>query len=207
MEVAPSGPPPILAPVSPSAMRVFESTPLSIRYRRYWRCQVESSQRYFLNGLSEAARRRSGGDGMPWSVFPANGETRHATTPSMTAGPPSTGGRARSPACVYRVPGFRYVYRGPCAEKVAVAVPADGGRMTVQDLAAYEVRWDAPEPRASLPSTRGSSDRSWRRDGNIAAITHGINAVVWAPRGRKPRVRPAARPSSASSPPPIRAPG
>ena len=40
--------------------------------------------------------------------------------------------------------GTDYMYRGPWAEKAAAAVQADGGRMTVEDMAAYEVRWDEP---------------------------------------------------------------
>ena len=40
--------------------------------------------------------------------------------------------------------GTDYMYGGPWAEKVAAAVQADGGRMTVEDLAAYEVLWDEP---------------------------------------------------------------
>ena len=40
--------------------------------------------------------------------------------------------------------GTDYMYRGPWAEKAAAAIQADGGLMTVEDLAAYEVRWDEP---------------------------------------------------------------
>ena len=40
--------------------------------------------------------------------------------------------------------GTDYMYGGPWAEKVAAAVQADGGRMTVEDLASYEVLWDEP---------------------------------------------------------------
>ena len=40
--------------------------------------------------------------------------------------------------------GTDYMYGGPWAEKAAAAVQADGGRMTVEDLAAYEVLWDEP---------------------------------------------------------------
>ncbi|MDE2795485.1 MAG: gamma-glutamyltransferase [Gemmatimonadota bacterium] len=40
--------------------------------------------------------------------------------------------------------GTDYMYRGPWAEKAAAAVQADGGRMTVEDLAAYEVLWQEP---------------------------------------------------------------
>ena len=40
--------------------------------------------------------------------------------------------------------GTDYMYGGPWAERVAAAVQADGGRMTVEDLASYEVRWDEP---------------------------------------------------------------
>ncbi len=40
--------------------------------------------------------------------------------------------------------GTDYMYGGPWAERAAAAVQADGGRMTVEDLAAYEVRWDDP---------------------------------------------------------------
>ena len=37
-----------------------------------------------------------------------------------------------------------YMYGGPWGEKAAAAVQADGGRMTVEDLAAYEVLWQEP---------------------------------------------------------------
>lgn len=40
--------------------------------------------------------------------------------------------------------GTDYMYRGPWAERVAAAIQADGGLMTTEDLAAYEVRWDEP---------------------------------------------------------------
>ena len=40
--------------------------------------------------------------------------------------------------------GTDYMYGGPWAEKLAAAVQADGGRMTVEDLEAYKVRWDEP---------------------------------------------------------------
>ena len=40
--------------------------------------------------------------------------------------------------------GTDYMYGGPWAERVAAAVQADGGRMSVEDLAAYEARWDEP---------------------------------------------------------------
>ncbi len=40
--------------------------------------------------------------------------------------------------------GTDHMYGGPWAEKAAAAVQADGGRMTVEDLAAYEVLWQEP---------------------------------------------------------------
>ncbi len=40
--------------------------------------------------------------------------------------------------------GTDYMYRGPWARKLVAAVQADGGRMTLEDLAAYDVRWDEP---------------------------------------------------------------
>lgn len=40
--------------------------------------------------------------------------------------------------------GTDYMYRGQWAERAAAAVQADGGRMTVEDLAAYEVLWQEP---------------------------------------------------------------
>ena len=40
--------------------------------------------------------------------------------------------------------GTDYMYRGPWAEKAAAAIQADGGLMTAEDLAAYEVIWDDP---------------------------------------------------------------
>lgn len=40
--------------------------------------------------------------------------------------------------------GTDYMYRGPWAERLVAAVQADGGKMTLEDLAAYEVIWDEP---------------------------------------------------------------
>jgi len=40
--------------------------------------------------------------------------------------------------------GTDYMYRGPWAERAVAAVEADGGKMTLEDLAAYDVIWDEP---------------------------------------------------------------
>jgi gamma-glutamyltranspeptidase / glutathione hydrolase len=40
--------------------------------------------------------------------------------------------------------GTDYIYKGPWAKKLVAAVQADGGKMTLEDLAAYEVIWDEP---------------------------------------------------------------
>jgi gamma-glutamyltranspeptidase/glutathione hydrolase len=40
--------------------------------------------------------------------------------------------------------GADYMYKGPWAKKLVQAVRADGGRMTLEDLAQYEVIWDEP---------------------------------------------------------------
>src|SRR5262245_44989800 len=40
--------------------------------------------------------------------------------------------------------GARYMYQGPWAGKLIAAVQADGGKMTLEDLAAYDVMWDEP---------------------------------------------------------------
>lgn len=40
--------------------------------------------------------------------------------------------------------GADYMYRGPWAEKLVAAVQADGGFMTLEDLAAYDVIWSRP---------------------------------------------------------------
>ena len=40
--------------------------------------------------------------------------------------------------------GTDYMYKGPWAKKLVAAVQADGGRMTLEDLARYEVIWDEP---------------------------------------------------------------
>jgi gamma-glutamyltranspeptidase/glutathione hydrolase len=40
--------------------------------------------------------------------------------------------------------GTDYIYKGPWARKLVAAVQADGGKMTVDDLAAYDVIWDTP---------------------------------------------------------------
>ena len=40
--------------------------------------------------------------------------------------------------------GTDYMYKGPWADKLVAAIQADGGRMTREDLAAYDVIWDSP---------------------------------------------------------------
>ncbi len=40
--------------------------------------------------------------------------------------------------------GTDYMYKGPWAKKLVAAVQADGGKMTLDDLAGYEVIWDDP---------------------------------------------------------------
>ncbi|MEM1248542.1 MAG: gamma-glutamyltransferase [Acidobacteriota bacterium] len=40
--------------------------------------------------------------------------------------------------------GVGYMYEGPWAERLVAAVQADGGKMTLEDLAAYEVQWNEP---------------------------------------------------------------
>jgi len=40
--------------------------------------------------------------------------------------------------------GTDYMYGGPWAERAVAAIQAEGGKMTVEDLAAYEVIWDDP---------------------------------------------------------------
>jgi gamma-glutamyltranspeptidase/glutathione hydrolase len=40
--------------------------------------------------------------------------------------------------------GADYMYKGPWAKKLVQAVQAEGGRMTLEDLAKYEVSWDEP---------------------------------------------------------------
>jgi gamma-glutamyltranspeptidase/glutathione hydrolase len=40
--------------------------------------------------------------------------------------------------------GTDYMYKGPWARKLVAAVQADGGKMTPEDLAAYDVIWDEP---------------------------------------------------------------
>jgi len=40
--------------------------------------------------------------------------------------------------------GARYMYEGPWAAKLVAAVQADGGKMALEDLAAYDVIWDKP---------------------------------------------------------------
>ncbi len=40
--------------------------------------------------------------------------------------------------------GTDYMYNGPWAERAVAAIQAEGGKMTLEDLAGYEVRWDAP---------------------------------------------------------------
>ena len=40
--------------------------------------------------------------------------------------------------------GTDYMYKGPWAEKLVAAVQADGGKMTLEDLASYEVIWGEP---------------------------------------------------------------
>ncbi len=40
--------------------------------------------------------------------------------------------------------GTDYMYKGPWARKLVAAVQADGGKMTLEDLADYEATWQAP---------------------------------------------------------------
>ena len=40
--------------------------------------------------------------------------------------------------------GTDYIYKGAWAKKLVAAVQADGGKMTLEDLAAYDVIWDEP---------------------------------------------------------------
>lgn len=40
--------------------------------------------------------------------------------------------------------GTDYMYKGPWARKLVAAVQADGGKMTLEDLASYDVMWDEP---------------------------------------------------------------
>jgi len=40
--------------------------------------------------------------------------------------------------------GTDYMYNGPWAERAVAAIQAEGGKMTLEDLASYEVRWDTP---------------------------------------------------------------
>lgn len=40
--------------------------------------------------------------------------------------------------------GTDYIYKGPWARKLVAAIQADGGKMTLDDLASYDVIWDAP---------------------------------------------------------------
>jgi gamma-glutamyltranspeptidase/glutathione hydrolase len=40
--------------------------------------------------------------------------------------------------------GTDYMYKGPWAERAVAAIQADGGKMTLEDLASYEVSWDEP---------------------------------------------------------------
>jgi gamma-glutamyltranspeptidase/glutathione hydrolase len=40
--------------------------------------------------------------------------------------------------------GTDYMYKGPWAAKLVAAIQADGGKMTLADLAAYDVLWDEP---------------------------------------------------------------
>jgi gamma-glutamyltranspeptidase/glutathione hydrolase len=62
---------------------------------------------------------------------------------------PSKGETFRQPALARTLSaiaehGTDYMYKGPWARKLVAAVQADGGKMTLEDLAAYEVIWDEP---------------------------------------------------------------
>lgn len=46
------------------------------------------------------------------------------------------------------------MYKGPWAEKLVAAVQAEGGKMTLEDLALYEVIWEQPLMAAINPGTR-----------------------------------------------------
>ena len=67
----------------------------------------------------------------PDGTFPSVGETFHQPALARTLRTVAT-------------QGTDYMYKGPWAEKLVAAVRAEGGKMTVEDLARYEVIWDTP---------------------------------------------------------------
>ena len=73
--------------------------------------------------------------------------------------------------------GTDYMYSGPWAEKLVAAVQADGGKMTLDDLAAYEVIWSEP-----LVGDIGNGfeiyTNPWPNAGGIAMIEAQNMAIV-----------------------------
>ena len=81
--------------------------------------------------------------------------------------------------------GTGYMYGGPWAGKAAAAIQADGGRMTVEDLAAYEVIWDEPLV-ADLGDgwelyTTPPAEQRRRGDDRSAAARGGVRAAGGGP--------------------------
>ncbi len=75
-------------------------------------------------------------------------ETR-ATLLKPDGSPYTAGDTFRQPALAKTLravaeEGVDYMYTGPWARKLVDAVQADGGKMTLEDLASYEVAWDDP---------------------------------------------------------------
>jgi gamma-glutamyltranspeptidase/glutathione hydrolase len=85
--------------------------------------------------------------------------------------------------------GSDYVYKGAWAKKLVAAVQADGGKMTLEDLAAYDVIWDEPligdigdyQVQTNRPPNSGGV--SLIEAQNLAAASGLINEPHWSKSG------------------------
>ncbi len=103
--------------------------------------------------------------------------------------------------------GTDYIYKGPWAKKLVAAVQADGGKMTLEDLSAYDVIWDDPlvatlgdhQIHTNRPPNDGGrnmidaqnqamasglvSEPHWTKSGAALRKAIDITQKRWAPRG------------------------
>ena len=92
--------------------------------------------------------------------------------------------------------GTDYMYNGPWAERAVAAIQAEGGKMTLEDLASYEVRWDTPlvAPLGEYETPQQSAaERRWRRHDRGLQPGHWRRAWWRTATGRSPRTRCARR--------------
>ncbi|WP_162339622.1 gamma-glutamyltransferase [Cyclobacterium salsum] len=93
----------------------------------------------------------------------------------------------------FAVQGTDYMYRGPLAERLITAIREEGGKMTLEDLEAYEVIWDESlvstlggyEVHVMPPPMRGGTLLIEAQ--NLAEVSGLINAPHWSESGESLR--------------------